>query len=571
VKRILAAITSVALIFVSCIDQPPNDQPSSSSGQPTLVEKIDYFRAGIQSGQTALPPLPGRVEAPSLKVRSIAAVACDSVPTITPAALNLTLAEGECTPIHKQACLPGTSIRRADILFAVDRTGSMGEEIAQLQVQIQNIADQLNVLVDDPAFGVVSYMDYPDIYNFCGYSNLYGDPLVDVPYMLNQGIDPDVNKSKLAVSGLTLGYGDDGPESYARVLFESYSDPNIGWRPGARRILVNFGDDRPHDCDIGACLGLALGSTGVDPGRDAVAGTADDLPILSVIAGMAANNITLIHVNSEGVFPSLVQDLWDCWASQTPGGVSVQINSDGTPPGGLDLAQLIFDRIEAVAAHCDSVKLVVEPAAFAGWVQNTTPGFYADLDLPAVLDFDLDLCVPAGTAPGTYTFQVCVDCDGGIEVCEEDTITVIPAETPGFFTGGGQLSGRKPVSYTFGFNAGYHGSAPGPNGELEFNDHDNKKKVHSVSVDKFTVDGDCCTFSGDCRVDNVDGFTYEVTACDHGEPGKDVDTFHIQVWDAGGDLVCSAGGVINGGNIQKHEATGPAGAALPTGRARVGD
>ena len=35
--------------------------------------------------------------------------------------------------------------------------------------------------------------------------------------------------------------GSDGPESYSRALYEAYSDPAIGWRPGSRRLLVNFG------------------------------------------------------------------------------------------------------------------------------------------------------------------------------------------------------------------------------------------------------------------------------------------------------------------------------------------
>src|SRR5438876_915659 len=70
-----------------------------------------------------------------------------------------------------------------------------------------------------------------------------------------------------AIDAMRLKFWADGPESYSRVLFESYSDPNIGWRSGAKRVMVNFGDDVPHDCNYDAIIG-GTHDTGHDPGRD---------------------------------------------------------------------------------------------------------------------------------------------------------------------------------------------------------------------------------------------------------------------------------------------------------------
>jgi hypothetical protein len=48
-------------------------------------------------------------------------------------------------------------------------------------------------------------------------------------------------------------------------------------------------------------------------------------------------------------------------------------------------------------------------------------------------------------------------------------------------------------------------------------------------------------------VNGSGAFGFDVTVCDNGEPGKDVDTFTISMSDG-----YSAGGTLRGGNIQIH-------------------
>ncbi len=123
-----------------------------------------------------------------------------------------------------------------------------------------------------------------------------------------------------------------------------------------------------------------------------------------------------------------------------------------------------------------------------------------------------------------------------------------------FFTGGGSIAVGD-ASATFGFNAGprYQG---GPlEGQLEYNDHGAKKRVHGSTVETLVVNDDCVDFTGACSVNNQSGYTYEVVACDVAEPGTGMDTFAITVWDAGGAVVCQASGTLAGGNVQKHALT----------------
>ena len=163
----------------------------------------------------------------------------------------------------------------------------------------------------------------------------------------------------------------------------------------------------------------------MDPGRDAIPHTADDVAILTAVDGMAANKITLIHIHSSGV----VNEEFEAWkwlAARTPHGDAVLINADGTVPGGILLADLIEDRVLGVAEVCTPLTLAAQPMSFTPWIRNLSPAEYADLVLPLAgpVSFTFDLCVPAGTPDGVYTFEVCALCGGLSRMCAVETIRV---------------------------------------------------------------------------------------------------------------------------------------------------
>jgi len=61
---------------------------------------------------------------------------------------------------------------------------------------------------------------------------------------------------------------------------------------------------------------------------------------------------------------------------------------------------------------------------------------------------------------------------------------------------------------------------------------------------------DTMVFRGTGELNDVPGYTFEVTAVDAGEPGKGVDVFTLSVSDATGHVVMSVSGTLTGGNIQ---------------------
>jgi hypothetical protein len=132
-------------------------------------------------------------------------------------------------------------------------------------------------------------------------------------------------------------------------------------------------------------------------------------------------------------------------------------------------------------------------------------------------------------------------------------VNFVPAAKAGnaFMTGGGKLGTGRDIA-TFGFNAGSRGGG-GLHGQLQYNDHAQSLKVHSLSIDSFELitGTTCVTFSGSVRVNNVDGYSFTVNqACDNGEPGVGKDTFDISV--SGPGISYSRRGTLTGGNLQLH-------------------
>lgn len=343
---------------------------------------------------------------------------------LEPAFLSVTSAAGECFTERKEAWLTPELVQ-ADIFFAIDLTGSMGGVRAQLQANMNDIISRVQSFVPDVAFGLASYKDYNGTFTTlvpCVFNSNYGGG--DYPYLLHQPMTTNRTNIETAVAALPpASGGGDLPESYNRLLYEALNDPGIGWRPGSRRLIVNFGDEMPHDCNVLECLGARGAARGVDPGRDNVIGTADDLFTMQLIQNLADNDIALLHLTnsfaSDG--PFTYNQIWDCWARIT-GGQGTQLNANGTVPGGLDLAELVADLIRSQGSFCRELQLVAEPG-YESWVASATP-IYTDISLPAFVEFDIQFCVPPGTPDGPYDFTVRLMCGDQVVTTQQVHVDV---------------------------------------------------------------------------------------------------------------------------------------------------
>jgi uncharacterized repeat protein (TIGR01451 family) len=275
-----------------------------------------------------------------INTQKVTAIGCDETVSASDTATVLV----PCRPsieVEKQVWREAEEvITPADIMFVFDATGSMGDEINEVKSSATNIMSDIRAVIADSRFGLASFADYPYYYeSYCGYSNQYGSPSVpDWPYRLDQALTTDIVAVQGAIGGLTLGSGEDGPEDYTRVLWElGVNDvADVGWRPGATKIAIVFGDAPTHDCDFYAT------STGGDPGPDAIAGTPDDLNFESVVAQLAANDVIVLSVDSSGYPGGDPEESFRYMAYKTGGAYYALPDAGEIPKAVLELVTSVF-------------------------------------------------------------------------------------------------------------------------------------------------------------------------------------------------------------------------------------
>lgn len=103
-------------------------------------------------------------------------------------------------------------IKRADVGFVVDTTGSMSGSISGIRTQLSKIASDLKVKIPDTAFGVMDHKDFA--------VGGYGD-MGDYPARLRQRITTVLSDAQTAVNALSASGGRDLPESQIEVLFQA--------------------------------------------------------------------------------------------------------------------------------------------------------------------------------------------------------------------------------------------------------------------------------------------------------------------------------------------------------------
>lgn len=345
--------------------------------------------------------------------------------SITPDTLSATLKPGESITEHKTVFLPGT-IPKGDIVFAFDLTGSMSGEINVMKTEASNIMTTLDTLVSDAQYGVMSFMDYPHAYSSYGYSATYGDPFSgDYAYNLDLAITGDRPLVTSTINSLTLGWGADEPQDYTRIMYESYSDAAVGWRTGAKRILIILGDALPHDDDlnIGVPGKSGIRSTGGDPGRNEVMDFGgDDLDLQTVLSEMSTNDVTLLFLLGASPYPDAM-DYWSYWTGLTGGNAYSVADVSQIPTA-------IQTLISEEAAHVDVLTLKAE-TGYELWLTDVAPPQYTGIDIPSegvTREFDIEITVPAGTLPGMYIFHIIADADGASY--GEQEVTIIVPITP---------------------------------------------------------------------------------------------------------------------------------------------
>jgi hypothetical protein len=149
------------------------------------------------------------------------------IASIAPAAVNA------ATPEH------------TDVMLVFDTSGSMAEELGEAKQEIEQVMAHVSSTLPDVEFGVAEVRDYSP----SPYTSEIEEPGVK-PWQLDQPLTANVTAVKNAIAPLEAFGGGDGPEAYGRALWETDSNPNVGWRADARHVIILVADNVPHDNNL---------------------------------------------------------------------------------------------------------------------------------------------------------------------------------------------------------------------------------------------------------------------------------------------------------------------------------
>lgn len=340
---------------------------------------------------------------------AIPALAAD---TLTPSPVTVSLVAGTTTTVNKTLTLDGLPAR-ADIIVAIDTTGSMGIPIAQAQADANNICSTVKGSIPGARFAAVDFEDYP------------GMPLGgpgDVPYtLLTPGFISDCTAFSTAIGTMTADGGGDNPEAYNRTFFEAYSDAAYsapvasgGRDPLASQFLVVLGDATPHSATgFGSCANAAPD----DFGRDAAPGGGDDLTTAATLAGLSANKITLLMIRYTTGGVSVALPCYVDMATAT-GGTAVDDSGAGT------IGPFIIANAKLVPYTAD---LVVSAGCPIGFSFN--PAFpTGSLTGPQTIPFVETITAPTTVGSYTCTITAVTTPGGPTNAVETVNVAVTPAE-----------------------------------------------------------------------------------------------------------------------------------------------
>ncbi|NQE45318.1 hypothetical protein C5S31_04765 [ANME-1 cluster archaeon GoMg2] len=155
--------------------------------------------------------------------------------------LTVTDDEGEIGWTYRYVEVKKTRPISLDLIFAIDTTGSMGDDIDNVKASASAIVDEVLSDIPGARIAVVDYRDFPvDPYGAPGDYN-FSDVL---------SFSTDKPTIVAAIQGLTLGNGLDWEESVYSALMHSIDSTSLGsWRGSdqAAKVIILMGDAPPHD------------------------------------------------------------------------------------------------------------------------------------------------------------------------------------------------------------------------------------------------------------------------------------------------------------------------------------
>lgn len=270
---------------------------------------------------------------------------------------------------------------QTDVMFLFDTSGSMGSVLEEAKSEIQQVMTRLSASLPSVEYGVAEVRDYP--------VSAYGEEgSGEMPWRLDTPVTTSSAAVTEAIEGLTATGGGDAPEAYGRGLWETSTNPDVGWRPGARHLIVLIADEVPHNPDVNDGIPSEFqltepGTDGVEawpdtgeelPGTWGIPGTqlkeGEKLDFHAVLREMASNGTPLEIVDYHETGENFIH-YWEYWAA-LGGGHALEA---GTGEG--EFAGKLTAIVETAPPPCaaSAVPSLPSPGVLGGPPTAVTPRF----------------------------------------------------------------------------------------------------------------------------------------------------------------------------------------------------
>jgi hypothetical protein len=219
-----------------------------------------------------------------------------------------------------------------DVMFLFDTSGSMGPELQEAKEEMLKVIGNVNATLPDVHYGVAEVRDYP-------FGEVLGEAELEAssekPWKLDQPVTSDLSAVQKAIEPLAPFGGGDLPESYGRALWETDTNPNVGWREGAQHVIILVADNVPHDNNLNEGLPESVWAKNEEtglvenpfntheelPGKWGIPGTAwapsTNLDFQTTMTQLALDGKPLEDVDFSGEVGYL--PYWEYWASLSGG------------------------------------------------------------------------------------------------------------------------------------------------------------------------------------------------------------------------------------------------------------
>lgn len=262
-----------------------------------------------------------------------------------------------------------------DIAFAFDATTSMTNVFDVVRDRAIEILASIGELSTNTAYSVATFTDYGGT----------------GPWHLHQDFTRDADKTRATLETVSVrdDFNADVQEAYSRALFEV---TNLSWRADARRYLILFGDAPVRDPEFYA------ENLGIDPGRDGIENTSDDLRYVDVVDALRKKGITGL---------AIYDDKTTRYSSSGSTQVAKSFEYLASETGGV--AKLVSNARDIPAAIKRSLRdsLPLEPALrpspeWQQWVDVAKP-----IRVNATtFDFKVTVRAPASAGEGVFRFPL---------------------------------------------------------------------------------------------------------------------------------------------------------------------